>query len=407
MRETSRIPGLDGLRAIACLAVFAVHLQQMTGIGRKAGPFDFKRLLENGNTGVCLLFMLSGFLLSLPFWIPPRDDAMPRRRGWIGGYTLRRLARIVPAYYLCLTALVLLGRGSGFNDVVLHYAFLHNFTEPTIYSISDPFWTLAVQAQLYVAFAVLMLLLAPLARKRVLVAVLLVLALIAAFAAHAWLMNWAAGARSWPLPKQTISPTGSVIRVSTLAHLPHFLLGMLASLAFASMSCPGRGAEREGGGGGGGGGASVLAEVAAWAAALGTLYILANPAADDLLRIPSRAAEEKMIGRYNFPYVPVLIAVLLVAVPRSRLMRGLLEFSPVRALGVISFGIYVYHLPCLELSRRLLGSKSSPPPGWMTLAAVGLAVSIIVATVSYVAIERPIARWLRGGRGMKPVGPPP
>lgn len=428
MTSHARIPGLDGLRAIACLAVFAVHLQQLTGLRGKLGPIDFQRLLENGNTGVCLFFMLSGFLLSLPFWIKePHDDITHQHRGsrWLLGFALRRIGRIIPAYYLCLTALIFMGRAQSTNDIVMHYAFIHNFSDATIYSINDPFWTIAVQAQFYLVFAMLMLVLAPLSRQRGIVAIGLIVGIIAAYFAHHALFNAASSGRGLQMFKNA----SSVVRVSTLAHLPHFMLGMLAAVVYASFnSSPAQGQAA--------GGLSEQKETqrrlttrpslstdipsrqgsrsstasTAFASnntSLGfdfivfllivaTFCILALPWLDNALRLPSGAKEDAMIGRYNFPYIPLLIAMLLILVPRTRFISKLLEFAPLRGIGVISYGIYVFHLPCLEMCKRLLtGGRGGAVPNWIALAAIGFAVTLIVAGLSYFLIEQPILRWVR------------
>jgi len=89
MQSRRYIAGLDGLRALAALAVFGVHFQQITGVAGRVGPFDVQTLLANGNTGVCLFFVLSGFLLSLPFWFGRRPggkrDANGVARPGVGG----------------------------------------------------------------------------------------------------------------------------------------------------------------------------------------------------------------------------------------------------------------------------------------------------------------------------------
>ena len=54
-RSHRRIRGLDGLRAVAAVAVFGVHFQQLGDVHPEPyGPFDISRLLTNGNTGVAL-----------------------------------------------------------------------------------------------------------------------------------------------------------------------------------------------------------------------------------------------------------------------------------------------------------------------------------------------------------------
>ena len=95
--------------AFACLAVFGVHFQQITHAEGRIGPVDLGHLLENGNRGVCLFLVLTGFLLSLPFW---RADNHPATRaisqsGWLKHAHVRnRMARISPAYLPCLAVLV-------------------------------------------------------------------------------------------------------------------------------------------------------------------------------------------------------------------------------------------------------------------------------------------------------------
>jgi peptidoglycan/LPS O-acetylase OafA/YrhL len=396
MPSTRYIAGLDGLRGLACLAVFGVHVQQMTGIGGKLGPVDVGRLLQNGNTGVCLFFMLSGFLLALPIWSVPSKKAEPRRQGLLA-FAARRIGRIVPAYFLCLTVLVVAGRADGAVDIVLHYLFLHNLHEATIYSINDPFWTLAVQAQLYAVFALLMPVLR-LLRGSAAVTVLVLLAMIGGtYAAHHELLRWAAAASPWPLPPQVIAPAGAVLHLSVLAHLPHFLLGALTARVFYATRVTAdsaaltaeqlQAAARQ---------RTVIFDVLFFLAAAGVLAILSVPAFDDLLRLPPHSKDDAMVGRYNLPYVPLLIAVILLSAPRGYMTRELLEAAPLRLLGVISFGIYVYHLPCLHVMRWLMGKAGADVPSrWGILAAGGLLLSIAVATASYLLIERPVLRRAR------------
>ncbi|MCG8652154.1 MAG: VanZ family protein, partial [Pirellulales bacterium] len=121
------IPGLNGLRAIACLAVFAVHWQQLTGFEASWGSFDAARLLSNGNTGVAIFLVLTGFLLSTRLWAEPESTrpSQARRHYW-----RRRAIRILPTYWLCLAALlVITGQwrsAGGWLDTGLHAVFLHN-----------------------------------------------------------------------------------------------------------------------------------------------------------------------------------------------------------------------------------------------------------------------------------------
>ena len=150
------IPAFDGLRGIACLAVFLVHYQQKVKLHLDIGPFQAERLLENGNTGVALFFALSGFLLSLPFWQSDSSKPQPIK---IRQYLLNRLARILPAFYVCLTILIVHNHlwedKDNLHDIFLHYFFLLNFSDSAIFRINQPFWTLAVEMQFYLLLPVL------------------------------------------------------------------------------------------------------------------------------------------------------------------------------------------------------------------------------------------------------------
>ena len=112
-----------------------MHFQQHVRLSAAFGPFELPRLLENGNTGVALFFALSGFLLGLPLWecIHSHRDFPPLRAYWA-----KRLARVVPAYFICLTVLIVLNRDwenpDPWRDIVLHYAFLLNYRQASIAS---------------------------------------------------------------------------------------------------------------------------------------------------------------------------------------------------------------------------------------------------------------------------------
>ena len=205
----SYIPGLDGLRAVACLAVFGVHFQQITHVGGRFGPIDVKTLLANGNTGVALFFVLSGMLLGLTFWKGEHRFSLKR-------YAMNRASRIAPAYYLCLTALVIheahFHTPREITDTVSHYLFAHNFAEYSIYSLNDPFWTIAVQVQFYVLFPLMILLLKPVRPIRPL-AVLLVIGM----AGGCYLAHRAVMLHFQPREQDY------VLSHSLLAHLPIFL----------------------------------------------------------------------------------------------------------------------------------------------------------------------------------------
>lgn len=363
-----RLPALDGIRGVACLMVFAVHFGQTTRLDGNLGPFELARALANGNTGVAIFFVLSGFLLSLPYWRQMHHGtAVPS----LLGYWAHRCARILPAYYLCLTALVVLNRhwreSDGTLDIVSHYLLIFNYSDQWIFSINPPFWTLAVEFQFYALLPVLFAVRHRL-RPSQLVCVLAILA-VGAYFAHAAIASAAVAA----LPDTARGRLSPVIEYSLLAHMPLFILGMCAGHFYTARS----GRRRIG----------PLGDTAAWIAVLAIGVSIATPL-DDMLRIP--------FGRYNLPYLPIAIAVLMVFVTEARTMNAILSAFPLRGLGVISYGIYVFHLPIQNLTGRYLKAAGFPPQeDWWIFGIVSLALTIMVSTVSYVVIERQVVAWVR------------
>jgi len=382
------LSSLDGLRGLAALAVFGVHFNQAAHLHGKAGPFDLDRFLTNGNTGVALFFVLSGFLLSIPFW---RAQLETGRSVDTRAYAVRRLARIVPAYYFCLFLLIMAMRFSGggptANDVLSHVLFLHNLKDSSILSINPPFWTLAVEMQFYVLLPLLFL-----GLKRLSAAVALVVVLflavgtyVANFEVISYLLarnHWPINvALIWPFAVELSGPDSFVLTYSIFAHLTFFLTGIGTAWLFLR-----------------GGGlksdqkspSNWINDVIFWVAALAVLMILSTPL-DDVLQFP--------LGHYNWPYVPLLLAAMVLTAPRSQTAKAVLDNGPVRWLGLISYGVYIYHYPTLRATERLMGlGHLDVTAYWPLFGAVAFAGTIVVASLSYLLLEKPIMQAARGAR---------
>jgi peptidoglycan/LPS O-acetylase OafA/YrhL len=364
---------MAGLRGIACLAVFMVHFQQQTGVDGEVAGLDLKRLLVNGNTGVALFFMLSAFLLAMPFWRSlEHDQPLPG----LAGFWVRRLARILPAYYVCLTGLVVLGRQwqepGGLSDILLHYALLFGFRDATIFSINPPFWTLAVECQFYLLLPLPFLIFRQ--ASNVVRAVVLLALSVCAYVLFAFMARGTANAAP-----------GAALTYSLIAHLPHFLLGMAAALLHLRLS---RALKHRSNG------ARMLVDVIVAGAAVGLVLILGTPM-EDVLQVP--------YGRYNWPFVPILIAVIVCFVPFGRASRALLEAWPLRTIGLVSYGVYLFHLPIQHVTARWLTASGGTAGGRpLTFGVVSLAGTLLVASMSYVFIERPLLRRAREFRADSP-----
>lgn len=155
-KQKNSIPVLDGVRAIACLSVLVFHVNfALNAIHISLPTLRGLQTFTNaiaiaGQCGVVLFFVLSGFLLFLPYAKALLfDSAWPSLRQ----FYLRRIFRIVPAYYAALFLITLLFARQYFqishwHDLWLFLTLRQDFPA-TYQKISGPFWTLAVEFQFY------------------------------------------------------------------------------------------------------------------------------------------------------------------------------------------------------------------------------------------------------------------
>ncbi|MGQ8364653.1 acyltransferase family protein [Glaciecola sp. 1036] len=382
------IASLDGLRAIAAVSVFIVHFQQFTKVSGSAGMFDFERLMINGNTGVALFFILSGFLLSMPFWGKAESNQLPN----IKEYFANRALRIIPIYYICLFALLALkgfsGADANFNNIISHLFFLHNLKDYQVMSLNPPFWTLAVEFQFYLLLPLFFLAIKPL--STIFKQTSIFLLAIGLFLLHIWLMHKLESYTDWPITFSLIWPFGfeshanfsGALKYSTLAHLPHFLLGVFTASIFLKVKNVS---------------STILFDLLFWSALIASFIILATPL-DDSLQVT--------YGRYNFPYIPLLLATVLLSAPLSKTAKFLLESSMIKFIGVVSYGIYIFHYPIQKagfLAFNMLNISLSDYAVVYGLATFVL--TLFVAGISYYFIERPIMRKYKSTRIREKVPP--
>jgi peptidoglycan/LPS O-acetylase OafA/YrhL len=377
--KNDRIAGLDGLRALAALSVFGVHFNQIVGLDDRLGPFSVDTLLANGSHAVSLFFSLSGFLLSLPYWKALANQTFfPSART----YFLRRTARILPAYFAALTALIVIGHlwrmPDARLDILLHYTFLFNYTEFSIFSINPPFWTLAVEIQFYLLLPCIFLLIRKYsANKSWLVIISLA---IGSYGLHCWLISSVARIVPWPFSPWLIwiRPNGAVLSHSILANLPHFLIGMAAGKFYFDLNQKIDGSYAMD---------RYTAESVFWLCLMAVLFLLGTGYVE---RIEAPRAP------YGFPVVPLLLVAMIFTVPMSHVAIGILDGILLRKLGAISYGFYIYHLPCLNAIDRYMATLGMDAGNhWVIFGLAGMVLSILISIVSFVVVEKPIMRFVR------------
>ena len=161
-RQTSTgrfIPQLDGLRFVAIAMVVLFHLN---GFVASYAPIAFSvtpkydtlsRLLVHGHYGVQFFFIISGFILALPF---ASHYLNKTKRVDLAGYYTRRLTRLEPPYLLSLIiicAFIVAVKGVELQTLLPHFGagliYVHNIIYGTGNRINGVAWSLEVEVQFY------------------------------------------------------------------------------------------------------------------------------------------------------------------------------------------------------------------------------------------------------------------
>jgi peptidoglycan/LPS O-acetylase OafA/YrhL len=358
-------PALDGLRGLAVLAVVAYHLS----VG--AGQDVMSGVLPGGFVGVDVFFVLSGFLITSLLLI----DHHHTGRIVSGKFWIRRARRLVPALVVLLVIAALYAQ---FVALPWEYQSIRRMSLATVLYSSNWYeiyghpgnnplshtWSLAIEEQWYIVwpFALAMLSAVFAARKRVLLGVV-ALAAVGSFV----LMAAFYGNSGWVRPYY-----GTDARASEL------LVGAALALLMLGRPPLSKWARR-------------AAEVAGLVGlvAIGWIARTATPF-------------DAWMYRGGFAVVALASAALIVAGVQlsSRVLRPALSWRPLAAAGLISYGLYLYHVPVFKwLVPERVGFG-----GW-GLVALRLAVAFGLAIASYFLLEMPIRRGAISRRAMTVVLP--
>ncbi len=340
-----RLRGLDGLRGLAAVGVVVLHVWMYTGGNDPTQSALLDAVIGELRLGLVYFFVLSGFLLALP-WV---DAALGNGRApRLGRFVARRLARIGPAYWLALAAAAALLAGTGHPraaslwDLPIFALFAQNLFEHTRGLVDPPMWSLHVEVGFYLALPSIGWGLIRAARRRrrlgplALCAGLVVIGL-------AWSVAGLIG--GWPLTAMTSLPT----------YLPLFACGIAAAV-LAHGRALGIGASVTLLAGGG----TLVGANAVWHAG-------GTDAVGHVVRdLPAAVG-----------FAAIIVAIALRP-------PGVLAWAPIVGLGTISYGVYLWHMPVLYW-LRLRGELGVEPLGAMARV---LAPTLVLGVLSWVLVER-------------------
>jgi peptidoglycan/LPS O-acetylase OafA/YrhL len=356
------MPALDGVRAVSMLAIMAYH-----------GGLSW---IPGGFFAVDVFFVLSGFLITSLLI----GERLSRGRIRLRAFWARRARRLLPALLVMIVAVTLYARfiaapgmyphlRSDALSAMFYVANWHFILTGQNYFVANgpvsPLlhtWTLGIEEQFYLVWPLLVVAVMWRARRsgsgaRSSLWALMALSLVGA----------AASATEMAL----IYQPGDVNRVyfGSDTHAQSLLIG--AALAAAVALWRMRGQE------------FVTARSARFVIAFSGLAGIAVLAwMWSQLNVNDSAIFD---GGFALASVCVAATVLCaVLVPRSLVARAL-SFAPLRYLGRISYGMYLWHFPLdIALTEARVGV------GGYALFGIRSALTIAIATVSYYGLEKPI-----------------
>ena len=352
---TGRIAGLDGLRAMAVLAVLGYHLRPSA--------------VSGGFLGVDIFFVISGFLITTLLIREQRTGGRIDLRA----FWTRRARRLVPALVTVVATsivvawlvdgdlLVGIGRqtigAATFSTNWVELGASTDYFDATSPLLFNTFWSLAIEEQFYLLWPIVIV---GLVRARVRAAPAAVFTLVAAGGSAALMSVLSASGAS-----------ATRVYYGTDTHLFGMMLG--ASLAFA-FAAP----------------VAILASrrwhrLRLWVGFVGMAAVLA------LIFGLGHASSFTYHGGIALASVcSVLMVVALPGGPTS--FTRLLQIRPLVWVGERSYGIYLWHWPVFLIVSELLPAPApGVPPTLLTVLSV-LAATAILSEVSYRWIEGPIRR---------------
>jgi peptidoglycan/LPS O-acetylase OafA/YrhL len=373
----AHFPCFDGYRAIAVSGVVLLHVAFASGFMYRhpsLGGYFF-----NGDFGVSLFFVISGFLLYRPF-VASHFEGVPGPG--VRSYFRRRALRILPAYWLALTVIVYVLHHHaihGPREFALIYGLAQIYSEQLHFHGIQQAWSLGTEVSFYVLLPLYA------AGVRGLTAA----GRVSKLAIEGGLVVglYAIGLSS-RYTLMTLRGEDTFSLTTLPVYLDLFALGMgLAVLSAWHATWPERSPRL----------ASMGARPWLWC----LLAVAAYWTVVNRLDIPidySPLSPGQWVARdMLFGVAAFSLLVPGVFGPQSRgAFRRLLRLRGVQWIGLVSYGIYLWHEAAIRLYQEWTNTRFFDGAFPVVLAGVA-AITLAIAAGSYVVVERPFLR-LKGAR---------
>jgi peptidoglycan/LPS O-acetylase OafA/YrhL len=364
------VASLTGLRGVAALFVFVFHygyfnpgIRLDLTIPVVGGALQFP--LGFGFAGVDLFFVLSGFLLALPF---ARAALTGSAQQPLKRYYKRRLLRVFPAYYAQLAIILMAGPWfltwvpMDATSMFAHLFMFFNIGWEPVRPMVGLWWTLPVELSFY-----------------------LLLPLIASFMRpRRWLILLLGGIlvsmlyRLWSADHFAAVEGGVFLAASHLpGSLPEFLMGASAALLVQWFDLrPGN-------------------RPAAWVPD-GIFLLGVTLVSVWFWKIVLPNGSHYWSGHWSMVIAPLVLGIALSLIVislywGSRIGRILFANPVVYFLGLISYSLYLWHFVVLQQAGPLFGETFTGMQGFPKFL-FSLSIVVLVSAVSYFVFERPFFR---------------
>jgi peptidoglycan/LPS O-acetylase OafA/YrhL len=348
-------PDIDGLRAIAVMAVIGFHA--------------FPAWFRGGFVGVDVFFVISGYLISTILL-----TGMERGSFRFSQFYIRRIRRIFPALIVVLFACMVAGWLVLFSfeyqalgkHVAGSAAFVSNFvlwnesgyfdkaaaTKPLLH-----IWSLGIEEQFYIVWPLLLYLIW---KRKAATLSLLLLLLTFSFIFNVMSSDPAADFYS-PLTRFWELMAGAVLAYLSL-HWEE-LTTLFRKLPRPALQIIGGGTAPD----------SITRNTAA---VIGVILIVAAVlTVDETMRFPGWWALLPVVGTY----------LMIASGPHAWINNKLLANRGLVAIGLISYPLYLWHWPILSFIRIVNGKAPS-----VTAAALAILLSFVLAGLTYLLVEKPL-----------------
>ena len=397
--QYTSIPVLDGVRAIACFSVIFYHIHYFL-----SHSFDLNAIFGQfatsvamaGWSGVTLFFVLSGFLLFMPY-----AKALLFAQKWPSGRTfyLRRALRILPGYYISLCLLILFVHPEylqldHLGNLGLFATFLMDSTPQTYQQINGPFWTLAIEWQYYMLLPLFALGFGLLVRRgktsvqRCWLVIVCLLGLIIWGLATRYIGNYYANHPSETVlvPRQVLNIFLWLTYGMSGKYYEDFAIGMMLSTLYIAShnAAP----------------TSKISQFLAlyssyfWGTGIFLLFFMAIWSV-----IPALSFLNPFIGAHawltELGYAAGFAACIIPLLFGSDERKSFFTWSPMRWFGGISYSLYIWHVPILLFFMYAILSKLPGLPFFATYGLYWLCAILLIIPFSYLFYCFIEAPWIQ------------